>query len=106
MFAATVSVRVKPDRREAFLEAITHQAEASRELEPGCLRFEVLEDTKDPLAFLLIEVYSTPEDFHTAHRNTPHYAEWAEFAAEVFEGERIVTTYKTVRLELADTPDG
>ena len=52
MFTAIVSVRVKPDRREEFLAAIARQADASRTLEPGCLRFEVLEDTSDSLKFL------------------------------------------------------
>lgn len=103
MFAATVSIRVKPDRRDEFLAAITSQADASRELEPGCLRFEVLENESEPLEFLLIEVYATPEDLHTVHRNTPHYAEWARVAAEVLEGDRIVTTYTPTRLEMDGT---
>ncbi|MEX2134206.1 MAG: putative quinol monooxygenase [Acidimicrobiia bacterium] len=100
MFTVTVSVRVKPDRREDFLSAITRQAEASRELEPGCLRFEILEDARDPLEFFLIEVYSEPAAFRPTHRETPHYAEWARVADEVLEGERIVNTFTAVRLEL------
>ncbi len=100
MIVATVSVRVKPDRRDEFLAAIGRQADASRELEPGCLRFEILEDADDPLQFLLIEVYTDAADFRPAHRETSHYAEWARAADEVLEGERIVTTYTPVRLEL------
>jgi (4S)-4-hydroxy-5-phosphonooxypentane-2,3-dione isomerase len=100
LFAATVSVRVKPDQREAFLAAITRQADASRELEPGCLRFEILEDASDPLQFLLIEVYSEAADFHKAHRETPHYAEWIRMAGELLEGERTVTEFTAVRLEI------
>jgi len=100
LFAVTVSVSVKPDRRDDFLSAITRQADASRELEPGCLRFEILENASDPLEFLLIEVYSEPADFQPAHRETSHYAEWARVSAEVLEDERIVTTYTPVRLEL------
>lgn len=102
MFAITVSVRVKPERREEFLSAIVRQAEASRELEPGCLRFELLENASDPLEFLLLEVYATPDDYLLAHRRTAHYADWAETADEVLEGERIVAKYSPVRLELND----
>lgn len=103
MLAVTVSVRVKPDRRDQFLEAIVRQADASRELEPGCVRFDVLENEDDPLAFLLIEVYSEPSDFYEAHRETQHYAEWLKASAEVLEGERTITTYKTVRFEVDST---
>jgi (4S)-4-hydroxy-5-phosphonooxypentane-2,3-dione isomerase len=100
LFAITVVVRVKPDRREEFLSAIGRQGDASRELEPGCLRFELLESRDDPLEFLIFEVYDTPDDYHSAHRETPHYAEWTQVAAEVLEGERVVTGYTPVRLEL------
>lgn len=41
MFAITASVRVRPGRREDFLETIAHQADTSIKLEPGCLRFEI-----------------------------------------------------------------
>lgn len=99
MFAVTVSVRVKPDRRDEFLAAITRQAEISRELEPGCLRFDILEDESNPLAFLLIEVYSEPSDLYKTHRETPHYAVWNEVASEVLEGERVVTSYTPYRYE-------
>lgn len=102
MFAITVTVTVKPDRREEFLTAISRQADASRELEPGCLRFELLESADDPLQFLIFEVYATPEDYHSAHRETPYYAEWAQVAAEVLEGERVVAGYSPVRLEMGD----
>lgn len=102
MFAITVTVRVKLDRRQEFLTAINHQADASRELEPGCLRFELLESADDPLEFLIFEVYATPDDYRSAHRETPHYSRWAQAAAEVLEGERIVTGYTPVRLELGD----
>jgi (4S)-4-hydroxy-5-phosphonooxypentane-2,3-dione isomerase len=102
VFAVTASVRVNPGRREDFLETIAHQADTSIKLEPGCLRFEIFESENDPLQFLLVEVFSTPDDYHIAHRETAHYADWAAAAADLLEGERIVTGYRPIRLELEE----
>jgi (4S)-4-hydroxy-5-phosphonooxypentane-2,3-dione isomerase len=102
VFAVTASVRVKPGRREDFLETIAHQADMSIKLEPGCLRFEIFESDNDPLQFLLVEVFSTRDDYEVAHRQTSHYAEWAAAAADLLEGERIVTGHRPIRLELKE----
>ena len=44
MLAIWVKVRVKPDQRKRFLEAIEVDALGSEKDEPGCLRFNVLQD--------------------------------------------------------------
>ena len=61
MFTVTLAVRVRPDRVEEFLAAITANAAASLHHEPGCLafsvtrggegRFEVAERFRDRAAF-------------------------------------------------------
>jgi (4S)-4-hydroxy-5-phosphonooxypentane-2,3-dione isomerase len=50
---------LKPEQTEKFLKAIEHDALGSERDEPGCLRFNVLRDEKDP-----------------AHRAAPHHAVW------------------------------
>src|SRR5207245_7344434 len=47
MIAIWVKVRIKPDMREKFLKAIEADALGSERDEPGCLRFNVLQDEKD-----------------------------------------------------------
>ena len=47
MLALSVKVRVKPDERERFLQAIEADALGSERDEPGCLRFNVLQDRQD-----------------------------------------------------------
>ena len=47
MLAIWVKVRVKPDQRKRFLEAIEVDALSSERDEPGCLRFNVLQDDQD-----------------------------------------------------------
>jgi hypothetical protein len=47
MLAMWVKVRVKPSERERFLKAIEVDALGSERDEPGCMRFNVLQDTQD-----------------------------------------------------------
>ena len=48
--------------------------------EPGNLRFDVLQQADDPDRFVLYEVYRD-EAGAKAHKETPHYARWAEAVA-------------------------
>ncbi len=80
MFAIWVSVHVKPDRKEEFLKAIEEDARGSREDEPGCLRFDVLQAQDDPHHFFFYEVYRD-EAALEAHRAAPHYQVWAAAVA-------------------------
>ncbi len=75
MLAVVVSLQVRPEGREAVLEAIRAQAAASLEREPGCVRFDVTVDTHDPDHLVLFEVYAD-EEAMAAHRTTPHFARW------------------------------
>ena len=76
MLALVVSVHVKPERREEFLRAIKEDSRGSREDEPGCLRFDVLQDTADPNHYFFYEVYRD-EAAIQAHREAPHYQVWS-----------------------------
>ena len=76
MFAIWVSVHVKPDRKDEFLAAIEEDSRGSREDEPGCLRFDVLQAVDDPNHYYFYEVYRD-EAALTAHRAAPHYQVWA-----------------------------
>ncbi len=84
MIAVWVRARVRPDGRQRFLEAIEHDALASERDEPGCVRFNVLQDAKDPDVYYFYEVYRD-EAAIEAHRATPHYAAWRA-VADVLEG--------------------
>jgi autoinducer 2-degrading protein len=77
MFAIWVSVHVKPERRDEFLKAIEEDSRGSREDEPGCMRFDVLQANDDPNHFFFYEVYRNEEAL-AAHRAAPHYQAWAK----------------------------
>jgi (4S)-4-hydroxy-5-phosphonooxypentane-2,3-dione isomerase len=84
MLAIWVKARVKADQTEKFLKAIEHDALGSERDEPGCLRFNVLRDEKDPNVYYFFEVYKD-EAALEAHRKAPHYAVWRA-AADTLDG--------------------
>jgi (4S)-4-hydroxy-5-phosphonooxypentane-2,3-dione isomerase len=57
MLAMWVKVRVKPAERERFLKAIEVDALGSERDEPGCMRFNVLQDAQDQNVYYFYEVY-------------------------------------------------
>ena len=79
MFIVCVHVHVQPEHHEAFVNASLENARNTLE-EPGNLRFDVLQQADDPNRFLLYEVYRD-EAGMMAHKETPHYARWAEAVA-------------------------
>ena len=80
MFALFVSLEVRLEERDLFLEAIAKQAAASLGREPGCIRFEVCADIADPSHFFLYEEYVSQEAFEQ-HKQTDHFGVWREAAA-------------------------
>ena len=92
MIAKWVKVRVKPDMRQKFLDAIEIDALGSEQDEPGCVRFNVLQDDADENVYYFYEVYRD-EVAVEAHRAAPHYAVW-KAAADTLDGptERVECT--------------
>ena len=70
-----VSIDVKPEHVDDFLAATLANARGSR-TEPGNLRYDVLRSVNDPNHFTLYEVYRDDAAV-AAHRQTPHYTQWA-----------------------------
>jgi (4S)-4-hydroxy-5-phosphonooxypentane-2,3-dione isomerase len=94
MLAMWVKVWVKPDGRERFLKAIEVDALGSERDEPGCLRFNVLQDAQDQNVYYFFEAYRD-EAALEAHRAAPHYAVW-QAAADTLDGPPQATRCQTV----------
>ena len=90
MYVVSVTVHVKPEFVERFIDAVLDNARNTRR-EPGNLRFDVSQAEDDPSRFLLYEVYRTKEDF-AAHQQTEHYLRWkngvADWMAQPRQGVR------------------
>jgi len=94
MLAMWVKVRIKPQLRSEFLKAIEADALGSERDEPGCARFNVLQDARDDSVYYFFEVY-TDEAALEAHRAMPHYAVWRS-AAHTLDGPAEATRCATV----------
>jgi (4S)-4-hydroxy-5-phosphonooxypentane-2,3-dione isomerase len=76
MIVRGITVYVKSESVGAFREA-TLDNRAGSILEPGILRFDVLQSDEDETVFYLYEVYRD-EAAATAHKTTAHYKKWKE----------------------------
>ncbi|HEX3685918.1 MAG TPA: antibiotic biosynthesis monooxygenase [Bryobacteraceae bacterium] len=89
-----VDIHVKPESVRDFVRATIQNARASVQ-EPGIARFDVNQDVKDPLHFVLVEVYRKPED-RAAHRTTAHYAAWRDAVADMMAEPRTGVEFNNV----------
>jgi (4S)-4-hydroxy-5-phosphonooxypentane-2,3-dione isomerase len=82
MFVLMVTVKIKPEKRQQFLEVIEDDSICSVRDEPGCVRFDVLQDNSDPNTYYFYEVYQDEAAF-AAHGQTPHLARWRKAGEDV-----------------------
>jgi (4S)-4-hydroxy-5-phosphonooxypentane-2,3-dione isomerase len=86
MLVVHVDVAVLPERLGDFVEATLANARASV-LEPGVLRFDVVQDEADSGHLVLVEVYRDAAGA-AAHKETEHYATWRDAVAEMMARPR------------------
>ena len=86
MISIFVTIKIKPGHRDAFVEAVLDDALGSVRDEPGCFRFDVLQDNSDPNCIHLYEVYQD-EAALEAHRQAPHYVKWRSIVNDWFDGD-------------------
>jgi (4S)-4-hydroxy-5-phosphonooxypentane-2,3-dione isomerase len=89
-----IHLKVKPERIDDFIAVTIENAAASLK-EPGCVRFDVIQEAADPARFALVEIYRD-QAMHAAHRETPHYNAWAERALDMLAEPRSRTIYRNV----------
>ena len=78
-----VTIDIKPEHRERFMEEMLADARGSVQNEPGCLRFDVLRDDKDENRIHLYEVYRD-EAAVEAHSQASHYLRWRDAVKDWF----------------------
>ena len=80
MYVVAVTVIVKPEFIQPFIDATHLNAKGSR-MEKDNLRWDFSQAEDDPAKFLLYEVYTDKAAF-TAHQQTPHYLTWKTTIAD------------------------
>ena len=81
LFCLDVQLSVKPDSREAFLNALRSDQRGALTSEPLAVSYLFGEDTERPNIFHMFEAYAGGRDGFAQHSQTPHYADWAKFKA-------------------------
>ena len=82
MYVIIAPIQVKEGCKEQFMEAIIEDAQGSVNDEPGCLRFDVIQDAGDPNRIWLYEVYRDEAAFQ-AHTQAPHFLKFREATQDI-----------------------
>ena len=83
MYVIVAPIQIKEGHRKAFIEAMLDDAKGSVNNEPGCLRFDVIQDGADANRIWLYEVYVDKAAFQ-AHLKAPHFIKWRDTVKDWF----------------------
>ncbi len=78
MFTSVGFHKILPQHVGDYIENMRICAEASNK-EPGCIRYEVLQDTEDATVFCLLQVFRD-EVAYQAHQDADHHRHWMEIS--------------------------
>jgi autoinducer 2-degrading protein len=84
MYAIIGTIKVKPEHLKAFVDNVRAHARNSVR-EPGCVRFDVLQDRDDPRTICLYEVFRSETDLDS-HRQQDYYKRWMEMSRDWRDG--------------------
>ena len=82
MYVIIAPIQIKEGHKEQFMQAIIEDAKGSVNDEPGCLRFDVIQDTGDENRIWLYEVYQDEAAFQ-AHTQAPHFIKFRDATADI-----------------------
>ena len=75
MIGVLLTHKVKPEHLQDFVETYRRFAQTSRDVEPGCVRYDVMQDTEEPTTIYAHAVFRD-EEGRQAHYDSPHAATW------------------------------
>ena len=81
MYVIIAPIQIKEGYKEQFIEEMIGDAVGSVNDEPGCIRFDVIQDAEDPNRIWLYEVYVDEAAFE-AHTQAPHFERWRDATAD------------------------
>ena len=81
MYVIIAPIQIKDGHKDEFIEALLEDARGSVNDEPGCLRFDVIQDAADANRVWLYEVYVDEAAFQ-AHTQAPHFVKWRDTVAD------------------------
>jgi len=97
MFILLVKVQVKPELLDEFKSAILNNATLSVQRDPGCHRFDVLQQQDDPTKWVFYEVYDNEEAW-VLHRSSAHFLAFKAVGDRALES-RDVTKFTGINVK-------
>src|SRR4029078_8539256 len=91
MFVMLVKLQVKPELLDEFKTAILKNAELSVQRDPGCVRFDVLQQEDDPTRWYFYECVMR-EQAWVDHRASAHFLAFKDV------GDRAIVTREVTKL--------
>ena len=96
MYSIFVIINVKPEYRDAFVEASRLEAQGTVSGEAGVFQFHMLVDETNPNRFYFFEIFRDEQALET-HWETEVFQAWWDAVEEMFDGEpERVSTMRTV----------
>lgn len=84
MLSLSVSLKVKDDQVDVFLDAIEENRTFALRDDVGCLQFEIGRSVEQENHFHIYEVYEDASALEE-HRRSRHFKKWREIARAVLE---------------------
>lgn len=94
MIVTCVYVHVKPAAVRSFIDATVENHHESVK-EPGNLRFDFIQQAKDPCRFMIYEAYES-EDAAASHKTTTHYLKWHDTVKDYMAEPRQGVKYNII----------
>ena len=88
MLAVLAYLTAKPGKEADFQEKMTAQAKRCLANEPGCLQFDVVQDSKQAARFVMLEVYKD-EAAIKAHQDSQHYKDFRPIVGELVADRKV-----------------
>ncbi len=86
---------IKDEKINAFIEAATELVEQTREKDAGCIRYELVQDVKDPHILAMLEEWEDQASL-AAHGASPHFKKAMAAMKEMVEKPGDSNFYKTL----------
>jgi autoinducer 2-degrading protein len=94
MHIIQIHVSVKENLIQNFIDATIENAKSSI-LEPGILRFDIIQQIDEPANFVLYEIYRTEQDT-AKHKNMEHYRVWRDKVQSMMSEPRRSVKYQNI----------
>lgn len=88
-----VRVEVKDGFVSDFIRETFHARDIAESIEPGCVRYDIIQDITDTHKFTLLESY-TSETAIDDHKSTQHFINWRANVQEMMASPRTTTKNK------------